>query len=795
MDSSPEIPDFFDDKNYFVKRKNTNKKYYNFKQTHFTVGDEIQFHMNHSKKNLKYTDFETHHDFVPSQLDFQKYQNLQVDTVKHTFDYFFNKMKKGIFVKIKDNKLENFLPFSKTAYKNEWSQYLKFPKGFKNMCEYITYASKVYNYETTDKNYTFDSRLWYTNNGIFRYENPIGEGDGGVGNFRDMLIELCEKEKVPDIEFFINKRDFPILKKDGTEPYDNIFNCSIPLLSHNYEKYSPILSNCTTDEFADIPIPTWEDWARIKYIEDGKYSHTRREYQDTFNTPWSEKKSVAVFRGSSTGNGTTIETNMRLKVAYMDSIDTSGLLDAGITNFNGRPRKEKNNEYITFINPSKFPFKVKKALSPHEQSLYKYIINIDGHTNAFRLSLELAMGSVILLVDSPYYTWYRKYLKAFVHYIPVKSNLEDLIDKIKWCIDNDEKCKFIAENAREFYNIYLCKNSMLKYLSNTLNILSKRIGQYNYKVLQPDIYFNFVMKKNCGLSFQDLFLRRIVPLIKNTKINLKFECSETRTLDKICREDSLDFCFREIKKAVEEMICLHMGTMFTMINPNPRKYFIESQTILLHDDCRFAFDGTIFTKKGQWTLDFINSILYFISSCFDILVSCQFLEKKQLTLIFEFWKKYLYQPHNFASLKQSLKFFQKESLNNQISIDFETFWNDFNTIFDLKNTNEIFTESYTPTSIDDAYLSFTIHKKHIDQNWILEKVHSLPIIDIDLPEDWWEKDFSDVKYSMSCVDWLLLCQVMDKSTILKNLNLLLKIQKSVIYSSTKRVFYVKKMLN
>ena len=31
--------------------------------------------------------------------------------------------------------------------------------------------------------------------------------------------------------------------------------------------------------------------------------------------------------------------------------------------------------------------------------LYKYIINIEGHTIAYRLSLELSMGSVILLVD------------------------------------------------------------------------------------------------------------------------------------------------------------------------------------------------------------------------------------------------------------------------------------------------------------------------------------------------------------------------------------------------------------
>ncbi len=39
-------------------------------------------------------------------------------------------------------------------------------------------------------------------------------------------------------------------------------------------------------------------------------------------------------------------------------------------------------------------------LTPEEQSKYKYIINIDGHVSAFRLSLEMSMGCCILLVKS-----------------------------------------------------------------------------------------------------------------------------------------------------------------------------------------------------------------------------------------------------------------------------------------------------------------------------------------------------------------------------------------------------------
>ena len=46
-------------------------------------------------------------------------------------------------------------------------------------------------------------------------------------------------------------------------------------------------------------------------------------------------------------------------------------------------------------------------MSLEEQSNHKYILNIDGHVKAFRLGNELRMGSVILLVDSPYTLWFQ----------------------------------------------------------------------------------------------------------------------------------------------------------------------------------------------------------------------------------------------------------------------------------------------------------------------------------------------------------------------------------------------------
>ena len=66
-----------------------------------------------------------------------------------------------------------------------------------------------------------------------------------------------------------------------------------------------------------------------------------------------------------------------------------------------------------------------------EQRKYKYIINIDGHVKAFRLSMELGSGCVGFTCESEWKLWYSNMLIPYKHYVPVKSDLSDyLIEQI-----------------------------------------------------------------------------------------------------------------------------------------------------------------------------------------------------------------------------------------------------------------------------------------------------------------------------------------------------------------------------
>lgn len=488
-------PDYFnsieDCNKSFHNKQQTNLRYRNFTQTHFTAGDEEQFQRYRYDKNgyLNQPDISLDENiFKEIENEFWiGYKDLEATNTLETFRYLFNKFKKGIFVKIINNELKVFLPFSNVNFVNEWSDNIKVD----NLYEFIKHTNELEG-RTFNKNGVNDFiNTWYGNNCLVRYEYPIRESDTNISNIKDMLVELCSNRKVPDIEFFVNRRDFPLLTNNNTEPYFHLWDTKDqPLVSHKYEKYVPILSMSKMENYADIMIPSHEDWGRVQLKENKYFPKSHINFDYDFNTDWDTKKPTAVFRGSSTGCGVDIDTNQRLKISYISvntQQDENGIpyLDAGITKWNTRPRKIMGNSYLQTIEVEKMPFGLVNKLTPLEQSDYKYIVHIEGHVSSFRLSYELNTNSVILLVESDWKLWYSDILKPNIHYVPVKKDLSDLIEKIKWCRENDDMCKVIAQNAKKFYNTYLQKDGIFDFMQKTLVDLKKHTGIYAYNINKP----------------------------------------------------------------------------------------------------------------------------------------------------------------------------------------------------------------------------------------------------------------------------------------------------------------------
>jgi hypothetical protein len=105
---------------------------------------------------------------------------------------------------------------------------------------------------------------------------------------------------------------------------------------------------------------------------------------------------------------------------------------------------------------------------------YKYQAALDGVTCSFPATQwKLLSGSVVFKQDSENIQFFYDEMIPWKHYIPVKNDLSDVLEKIKWAKEHDEEARKIGERGREFAlthcmpeHIFLyCYKVLVKYAS------------------------------------------------------------------------------------------------------------------------------------------------------------------------------------------------------------------------------------------------------------------------------------------------------------------------------------------
>lgn len=82
---------------------------------------------------------------------------------------------------------------------------------------------------------------------------------------------------------------------------------------------------------------------------------------------------------------------------------------------------------------------------------------------AYRFPYLLAGNSVVFKQESPFYEHFYKKLRPMFHYIPIKSDLSNLVDQIRWAKNNDDAAKIISQQAQHFVNEELTPEKILCY--------------------------------------------------------------------------------------------------------------------------------------------------------------------------------------------------------------------------------------------------------------------------------------------------------------------------------------------
>lgn len=102
---------------------------------------------------------------------------------------------------------------------------------------------------------------------------------------------------------------------------------------------------------------------------------------------------------------------------------------------------------------------------------------IEKNSAACRYGFMMRLGSVILKVAPRQVAdrmWYFPLLKPYVDHVPVKADLSDLEEKIRWCRQNDDKCREIAANCLKLYEKYVSRSGLLDYVEMVTKHIAKR---------------------------------------------------------------------------------------------------------------------------------------------------------------------------------------------------------------------------------------------------------------------------------------------------------------------------------
>ena len=182
------------------------------------------------------------------------------------------------------------------------------------------------------------------------------------------------------------------------------------------------------------------------FLNSNGYLETKLDFMVN-SPPWTMRKPLAFWRGNTTGIrvGEHWQGLPRLQLCQLaNSPPNQDIFDVGVSSFAQISKKEaKEVQGLGYA---------RGFVPMNSSSQYKYQIDIDGNSNAWSaLFQKLLSGSAVLKVASPgnFRQWYYDELIPWVNFVPVKSDMSDLVEKIHWLIEHDDEAMQIGINGRK----------------------------------------------------------------------------------------------------------------------------------------------------------------------------------------------------------------------------------------------------------------------------------------------------------------------------------------------------------
>lgn len=173
-----------------------------------------------------------------------------------------------------------------------------------------------------------------------------------------------------------------------------------------------------------------------------------------FDIPFDKKNNKIIWRGTTTGNK---------RVKFVEKYQNHQNEDIDIK-FSNLCQNVIDNNYILSI------------LSIKEQLQSKFLISIEGNDVATNLKWILYSNSVVIMPKPTICSWIMEdKLISGTHYIEIKSDYSDLEEKYKWCLNNLEECKKVAEAGKKYIEQFLNQENEKKITNKIIEIYCKTI--------------------------------------------------------------------------------------------------------------------------------------------------------------------------------------------------------------------------------------------------------------------------------------------------------------------------------
>ncbi|KAF8209400.1 glycosyl transferase family 90-domain-containing protein, partial [Mycena galopus ATCC 62051] len=204
----------------------------------------------------------------------------------------------------------------------------------------------------------------------------------------------------------------------------------------------PMFSMATISPcFADILYPT-------SYYYDRTFWSGQFAFPD--NCTWTQKKSQLYWRGMGSGGliiGENYHRFPRYRLMHIGWANPE-LMDVRITSVSDVYCR---NDHEASCDRAKVEaeYNITGQVEPREDSYkYKYVLDVDGATFSGRFIGLLRTGSLVFK-STIFEEYFNDWIRPFEHFVPVRPDLSDLIEKIEWANANPREAQLIQRRGQE----------------------------------------------------------------------------------------------------------------------------------------------------------------------------------------------------------------------------------------------------------------------------------------------------------------------------------------------------------